>query len=64
MAMEQLREDNVLGAFIDNNAENTVIIGAHFDHLGFGGDGSLYRDSLSKPFTTVQTTMPLVLPLC
>ncbi|WP_299672326.1 M28 family peptidase [uncultured Polaribacter sp.] len=37
--------NNVLG-FIDNNAENTVVIGAHYDHLGFGGEGSLYRDSI------------------
>jgi Zn-dependent M28 family amino/carboxypeptidase len=36
---------NVVG-FLDNKAENTVIIGAHFDHLGYGGDGSLYRDSI------------------
>lgn len=36
---------NVVG-FIDNNAENTVVIGAHFDHLGYGGEGSLYRDSI------------------
>ena len=36
---------NVVG-FIDNKAKNTIIIGAHFDHLGFGGDGSLYRDSI------------------
>lgn len=33
---------NVIG-FLDNNAANTVIIGAHFDHLGYGGDGSLHR---------------------
>ena len=32
--------------FIDNDVQNTVIIGAHFDHLGYGGDGSLYRDSI------------------
>ena len=37
--------NNVLG-FIDNKAENTIVIGAHFDHLGFGGEGSLYRDSI------------------
>ena len=37
--------NNVIG-FIDNKAENTIIIGAHFDHLGFGGEGSLYRDSI------------------
>src|SRR5688572_11209625 len=29
---------NVLG-YIDNNATNTVILGAHFDHLGYGEDG-------------------------
>ena len=37
--------NNVIG-FVDNKAENTVVIGAHFDHLGFGGEGSLYRDSI------------------
>ncbi|MEQ6123749.1 M28 family peptidase [Pseudotenacibaculum sp. MALMAid0570] len=36
---------NVIG-YINNNAENTVIIGAHFDHLGYGGEGSLFRDSI------------------
>ncbi len=33
---------NVMG-FIDNNAEKTVVIGAHYDHLGYGIEGSLYR---------------------
>ena len=33
---------NVIG-FIDNNAENTIIIGAHYDHLGYGAEGSLFR---------------------
>jgi hypothetical protein len=37
--------NNVIG-FIDNQVENTIIIGAHYDHLGFGGEGSLYRDSI------------------
>ena len=37
--------NNVIG-FVDNKAENTIIIGAHYDHLGFGGEGSLYRDSI------------------
>lgn len=37
--------NNVMG-LIDNKAENTIIIGAHYDHLGFGGEGSLYRDSI------------------
>jgi hypothetical protein len=34
---------NVIG-YIDNKAETTVVIGAHYDHLGMGGEGSLYRE--------------------
>lgn len=34
---------NVIG-FLDHGAATTVIIGAHYDHLGMGGEGSLYRD--------------------
>ena len=34
---------NVIG-FYDNGAKHTVIIGAHYDHLGMGGEGSLYRE--------------------
>ena len=30
---------NVVG-YIDNDAANTVILGAHFDHLGYGEDGN------------------------
>lgn len=30
-------------AYLNNNAEETVVIGAHYDHLGFGDEGSLYR---------------------
>lgn len=33
-------------AYLDNKAQNTIIIGAHFDHLGYGGEGSLFRDSI------------------
>ncbi len=33
---------NVLG-FIDNNAKKTIVIGAHYDHLGWGIEGSLYK---------------------
>lgn len=33
---------NVIG-FIDNDAESTIVIGAHYDHLGFGDEGSLHR---------------------
>ncbi|MGB3590647.1 MAG: M28 family peptidase [Nonlabens sp.] len=34
---------NVVG-MIDNGAPTTVIIGAHYDHLGMGGEGSLHRE--------------------
>jgi len=33
---------NVIG-FLDNRAPKTVIIGAHYDHLGYGAEGSLHR---------------------
>ncbi len=33
---------NVIG-FIDNQADRTVVLGAHYDHLGMGGEGSLHR---------------------
>ena len=37
-----LNAQNVLG-LIDNGGTRTVVLGAHFDHLGMGGEGSLYR---------------------
>lgn len=30
---------NIVG-YIDNNAPQTVVVGAHYDHLGYGEDGS------------------------
>ena len=33
---------NVL-AFLDKKADKTIVIGAHFDHVGMGGQGSLHR---------------------
>jgi|AntRauMFilla1563_2_1112583.scaffolds.fasta_scaffold00634_6 hypothetical protein len=33
---------NVIG-FINNQSDKTIVIGAHFDHLGMGGQGSLHR---------------------
>jgi hypothetical protein len=33
---------NVVG-LLNNKAENTIVIGAHFDHLGYGAEGSLHR---------------------
>ncbi len=32
---------NVIG-YIDNNAAQTIVIGAHYDHLGWGASGSLH----------------------
>jgi len=29
-------------AYLDNQAETTIVIGAHFDHLGYGIQGSLF----------------------
>ena len=37
---------NVIG-YLDNNAANTIIIGAHFDHLGYGDENSLYKGDSS-----------------
>ncbi|MBL0048546.1 MAG: M20/M25/M40 family metallo-hydrolase [Bacteroidetes bacterium] len=38
-AAKEIHSANVLG-FIDNKAENTIVIGAHYDHLGMGNDGN------------------------
>lgn len=32
---------NVIG-YLDNGANKTIVIGAHYDHLGYGGEGSLH----------------------
>ncbi len=37
---DSLRKTNNVIGFLDNGAENTVVIGAHFDHLGMGNQGS------------------------
>ncbi len=39
---EERTGHNVI-AYLDNNAASTVVIGAHYDHLGWGESGSLYR---------------------
>ena len=33
---------NIIG-YVDNQAKNTIIIGAHYDHLGYGNENSLHR---------------------
>jgi len=37
---QKIQGRNVIG-FCDNNQQETIIIGAHYDHLGKGGHGSL-----------------------
>ncbi len=37
-----LTAKNVIG-FLDRGQKRTVVIGAHYDHLGMGREGSLYR---------------------
>jgi Zn-dependent M28 family amino/carboxypeptidase len=44
LGMQLVKEkhtQNVIG-FIDNNAPFTIIIGAHYDHLGWGDENSLF----------------------
>ncbi|MFZ1331599.1 MAG: M28 family peptidase [Flavobacteriales bacterium] len=38
----QLTAYNVVG-LLDNGAEHVAVMGAHFDHLGWGDEGSLHR---------------------
>ncbi len=43
---EKKRTGNNVVGYIDNGAANTIILGAHFDHLGYGEDGnSMIRKS-------------------
>lgn len=37
---DKSRQGNNVVGYIDNGADNTVILGAHYDHLGFGEDGN------------------------
>jgi aminopeptidase YwaD len=41
------RTSNNVAAFIDNKARYTVVLGAHYDHLGYGDDGnSLHANAI------------------
>jgi len=35
-----------VAAFIDNKAPTTIIIGGHYDHLGWGGESSFYHGNI------------------
>ena len=37
---DKKREGHNVVGYIDNNAATTVVLGAHFDHLGYGEDGN------------------------
>lgn len=37
----EIQVKNVIG-YYDNQADQTIVIGAHYDHLGSGAEGSLY----------------------
>jgi aminopeptidase YwaD len=39
---ENLTGNNVVG-YMDHKQPHTIVIGAHYDHLGYGDDGSLHR---------------------
>ena len=41
LSQQAMLGQNVAG-FHDNDAEKTIVIGAHYDHLGFGEEGSLH----------------------
>lgn len=43
----QINSINVIG-YLNNNKENTIIIGAHYDHIGYGGIYSLDTDRMEK----------------
>ena len=42
------RTGNNLAAYIDNGAPLTVIVGAHYDHLGYGEDGNSMMPNAKK----------------
>ena len=43
------RTGNNIAAYLDNKAPYTVIVGAHYDHLGYGEDGnSLFANALKE----------------
>jgi len=46
---EKTRKGNNIVGYINNNAPTTVVLGAHYDHLGYGEDGnSMLRGDNSK----------------
>ena len=46
---EKKRTGHNVAGFINNNAATTVVVGAHFDHLGFGEDNNTMYKGTDKP---------------
>lgn len=42
-----IKSKNVIG-YIDNPSDEMIIIGAHYDHLGYGGVSSLFRSDTAQ----------------
>lgn len=40
--VKEIKGNNVI-AFLDKGAQKTIVIGAHYDHLGMGSESSLYK---------------------
>ena len=40
LSVSQMRKSVNVGGYIDNGALNTIVIGAHYDHVGMGASGS------------------------
>lgn len=40
---DELRKGKNVVAYLDKRSAHTIVIGAHYDHLGYGGEGSLHR---------------------
>jgi aminopeptidase YwaD len=45
---EHFRNSNNVIGYLDNGAAHTVVLGAHYDHLGLGEDGNTLQQSKQK----------------
>ncbi|MCB0761268.1 MAG: M28 family peptidase [Flavobacteriales bacterium] len=41
--VKEIKSNNIVG-YLDNHQSHTVVIGAHYDHLGWGDENSLFTD--------------------
>ncbi len=47
-SVQKGKAQNVVG-YLNNQAKHTIIIGAHYDHLGYGNAGSLFTPKNNEP---------------